>query len=261
MSLIDQFNIFQAVSKNLGLSANARSLYIAILGEFNGARYPEALKLSNSLLQDISGINSESSFHSARNALMNAKLVQHKKQVYKLTPNDAQSKMTQSLASVLERPCNLVESGLEPACNSVEGNVKLACSSVGTCLEFSDTVTYTTLIPRSRQDKEEKEKLKTNNTNDSARTRELTACSEKAAQAWFMAEGRYPHGYDDHNLAYFEQEHGTEKVVEAIRKAQASNTENKLSTNYIKAILERGTRNGRNDGTVDNSQYAGVDTF
>lgn len=85
MGLIDYFNVFQNITKGLKLSANARSLYIAILGEFNSARYPETLGLANRGLQEISGIRSDSSFHSARNALINAGLIAVKKNFYRLT--------------------------------------------------------------------------------------------------------------------------------------------------------------------------------
>ena len=88
MTLIDHYNWFQGLSRRENLSANARSLYFAILGEFNEARYPAELKLSNEYLQHLSGIKSSASFDSARNALLNAGAIKSKKRVYKLTGNN-----------------------------------------------------------------------------------------------------------------------------------------------------------------------------
>ena len=84
MTLIDYFNSFQEVSQRLGLSANARSLYFAILAEFNRLRFPQKLKLTNIYLQQVSSITSSHSFSSARNALQNAGVIRQKKGVYEL---------------------------------------------------------------------------------------------------------------------------------------------------------------------------------
>ncbi len=68
----------------LSFSANARSLFFAILGEFNAARYPSELILRNGSLQQLSGIRASSSFDAARNALINAGAIKHKREVYRL---------------------------------------------------------------------------------------------------------------------------------------------------------------------------------
>lgn len=86
MKLLEYFKEFQAVSVGRHFSANARSLYYALLEEFDAAFYPAEMFIRNTRLQDIAGINSTHSFDSARNALINAKLITHKKQYYKLLP-------------------------------------------------------------------------------------------------------------------------------------------------------------------------------
>ena len=128
MNLMDCFNVFQKVSKALRLSPNARSLYIAILGEFNSARYPEALDIPNALLRHLSGINldgkSDSSFQSARNALQNAGLIKHKNQVYKLTPDVAQEKLSQYFQKLLETPCTQLRDSLDSGWKQLGGGLE-----------------------------------------------------------------------------------------------------------------------------------------
>ena len=84
MNLIEEFKAFQEASRRQRLSANARSLYVALLGEFYSAGYVEELALSNVYLQELSGIRSTNSFASARAALQNVGLIHHKKGVYRL---------------------------------------------------------------------------------------------------------------------------------------------------------------------------------
>ena len=84
MTLIDYFNAFQVLNQGRQFSANARSLYYAVLGEFNSARYPLELKLQNGYLQHLSGIPAASSFDVARNTLINAGVISHKRGVYRL---------------------------------------------------------------------------------------------------------------------------------------------------------------------------------
>lgn len=84
MTLIDYFNAFQAFSTVKNLSANARVLYYAILGEFNKHRYPDDLQLPNDYLLYLSGISSRSAFETARTSLINHKVIYHKRGHYQL---------------------------------------------------------------------------------------------------------------------------------------------------------------------------------
>ena len=233
MNLIELFNAFQETSERLELGANARSLYFAILAEFNKRQYPSELVLSNVLLQHLSGVKSSHSFDSARNALINAKLIRHSKQRYTLG--------------------KVAESAGKDSGKTAESLRK-------------DSLLFNSVY--SNRVEKEKEKEKTNNNNnDSAGARESVerylASSRTIAQAWQMANGEYPHGYDDRWLLELETRYGAEKLKEAIETAAASNTAARISINYVRAILERRAANvGDNadsGGSPRDNQYYGGD--
>lgn len=234
MTLIDCFNTFQSVSKSLKLSANARSLYYAILGEFNSARYPDTLSITNRVLQDMSGIKAESSFFSARNALANAQLIRHKKQVYQLTPDAAMEKLR----------------------NRVGVHAESTWSRLGVGLEFSNSTSNSITIPKNRKEIEK--------TTAAARTREgfLKEISPAIAETWFKYEGERLNGGQMLDLYGLEKIYGADAVVDAIIEASRSNKYPRLSYAFLKAVLEKkGRKGGTDSGTVDNSQYAEIDTF
>ena len=68
-SLIDHFRTFHNLSKEYDLSAGARSVYFALLGEFNAAYWPEELRISDRQMQELSGVKSVATIHDARNLL------------------------------------------------------------------------------------------------------------------------------------------------------------------------------------------------
>ena len=83
-SLIDYCRNFHLQSKVLCLSANTRSLYHAILMEFNGSYYPAEMILPNVDLMKISGIHSSSSFNRARQELVENEFIFCEGQTYRL---------------------------------------------------------------------------------------------------------------------------------------------------------------------------------
>ena len=83
-SLIDYEKGFHIQSKILCLSANARSLYQAILMEFNQEYYPAELPLPSVYLKQISGIHSSSSFINARKTLIEHGFIFCEDQTYRL---------------------------------------------------------------------------------------------------------------------------------------------------------------------------------
>ena len=212
MTLIDCFNTFQNVAKSLKLSANARSLYIAILGEFNSARYPDTLSITNRVLQDISGINAESSFHSARNALLNADLIRHKKHVYQLTPEAALEKLCRRRGATLETPW----------------------SQLGVGLEFSNTTTNPITIPKIEKEIEKDEE-------DAPAQNFSNLVSTEVLTAWKKYRGEKLDGGKIFGLHDCEKLRGTEDVIQAIKTASESNNYAEfpyITYNYFKRILE-----------------------
>ena len=95
MKLTEYLKEFQVVSARNHFSANARSLYLALLLEFDRAFYPEQLFLLNGYLQEISGITATSSLDSARTKLVSCKLITHKKNYYGLLLGEASAKLAE----------------------------------------------------------------------------------------------------------------------------------------------------------------------
>lgn len=227
MNLIDCFNTFQDVTKSLKLSANARSLYIAILGEFNSARYPEVLGITNRVLQDMSGINSESSFHSARNALINANLIAHKKQAYKLTPEAALEKLKSRFGDDLEPTWSLLGDSLEPP-KSTSHSINL-----------------------KKNKKEEDEERATpapaffNNNMNAPEVQEM----------WFKCEGENIPYAMAQTLYELEKIHGVDFAKDVVFTASAENKQPKITLNYLKTIANNKLKGGEKVGKVESENW------
>ena len=238
MSLIDHFNAFQEASYVMGLSANARSLYFAILGEFNKARYPARLKLGNAILQHLSGINSTHSFDTARNSLINAKLITCKKMTYEL--------LTLNSRELL--------GNFEETSRKEQGNFR---ERIGKESFNSISISKNSI---EEEEEEEKEKEVVNTRTREAETTTTTATaatafnglnSAEVKEMWFKCEGEPIPGGIATGLYTLEKIHGADVVTQAILKASQANTQPRLSFNFVKAVLERmvkgGVPNGRNN--------------
>lgn len=246
MNLMDCFNTFQNVSKAMRLSPNARSLYIAILGEFNSARYPETLNLSNSLLRDMSGINlegkSDSSFHSARNALQNAGLIKHKQQVYQLTPNVAEEKLAKRFEKLMNTPCTLPRDSVESAWRQV-----------GDSLEGSRFIS-TTL------DKEEVEKENRREEEDAQARVTLSKVSEEVERAWTKCKGSKLDGQQMIYLTSVENARGSNFLVNAIETASMKNDYGKfpnVTFTFLKMTIEDKLKGSDKNDTRRNDSRTG----
>lgn len=216
MNLIDCFNTFQDVTKSLKLSANARSLYIAILGEFNSARYPEVLGITNRVLQDMSGINSESSFHSARNALINAKLIAHKKQAYKLTPEAALEKLKSRFGADLEPP---------------------------------KSTSYSINLKKNKKEEDEERATPApaffNNNMNAPEVQEM----------WFKCEGEAIPFAMAQTLYELEKLHGVDFAKDVVFTASAENKQPKITLNYLKTIANNKLKGGEKVGKVESENW------
>lgn len=238
MSLIDHFNAFQEASYVMGLSANARSLYFAILGEFNKARYPARLKLGNAILQHLSGINSTHSFDTARNSLINAKLITCKKMTYELLTLNSR----ELLGNFEER------TGKEQGKNR-ERIRKESFSSI--------SISKNSIEKEEEEEREKEKEVVNTRTREAETTATATAAtafnglnSAEVKEMWFKCEGEPIPGGIATGLYTLEKIHGTDVVTQAILKASQANTQPRLSFNFVKAVLERmvkgGVPNGRN---------------
>lgn len=237
MSLIDHFNAFHVRSQELGLTPNARSLYFAILGEFNKMQYPAQIKLQNTYLQHLCGINSTCSFNGARNALINAGIISHKKQIYALGTVSKDSR--NSLESVSKESRNTLETFQKDFRNSLESS-------------FS-----TTTISKNNIEKE-KEKEKEREGEARARTRTTTTTtpnfkdngwvSAEVQETWFKYEGEEMNAATMQKLYPLEQMFDTKAVCDAIFEASARNKEAKLTFNFVEKILKDQAKGGKANG-------------
>ena len=89
ITLIDYFRSFHVCSKEYELSATARSVYFALLGEFNAAYWKDELIISDRQMLELSGVKSVATIHDARNLLKSLGFIdfrkgKNRKSVYRL---------------------------------------------------------------------------------------------------------------------------------------------------------------------------------
>ena len=220
MTLIDHFNAFQEVSMAKRFSANARSLYFAILGEFNRLRYPAVVVLPNAYLQNLSGISSSCSFDRARNALLNAGLIQHRKQCYALAGafdvkpvkgfGNSAEKVEKTCRKSLENPGAYLPYP-EPTYTEKEGDEDAPATTA--------TAAATPPTPNNGQS--------------------LPKNTAQVLQAWKYWGGEKLSGGKSFMLIEFENRYGTAALLQAIEKAGKSDRLGGLSIRYLEAVLER----------------------
>ena len=264
MNLMDCFNAFQKVTKALKLSANARSLYIAILGEFNSARYPAVLNIPNALLRHLSSINlegkSDSSFQSARNALQNAGLIKYKKELYQLTPNDALEKLQKRFGKLLETPCNELGDSLETTWKQVGDRLEVSRFISTTSDKEVDNKNYN-LKEEKRESAGAYEKISVE--VESAKSpcdSQLNLAgspSNEVMEVWEKCKGAKLDGNQLIDLISLEKALGKEEVKRAMEIASLKNNYSnfpELWYSFFKRELEKqlkenkeGERIGRND--------------
>ena len=77
-TLIDYFRGFHDLKQKLNLSASAQAVYLSLVGEFNTARFPEQLSISDRALATLAGLKSVATAHDAKRILKNAGLIDFK---------------------------------------------------------------------------------------------------------------------------------------------------------------------------------------
>lgn len=236
MNLIDYFNQFEAASEQWHFSANTRSLYIAILSQFNRAFYPAEMYLLNGELQKMSGIFSNSSFDAARGALIASKLITYKKSHYALCAFG-----------------NGLENEWKPNGNGVE-NAKVDFIVQQKEYKRQETITTTTTA-KARTCEAEAEGVagvagavppeksvkiaRGNGVGESEKISSPSTNSPEVQQTWFRCTGEAMGSYFAQDMLFLENEVGTEILVQAIVEGYRSNTAPRLSYKFVKAIAQR----------------------
>ena len=249
-SLIDHFNAFHIRSQELELSANARSLFFAILGEFNKAQYPAHIKIQNTYLQHLSGIKSTCSFSSDRNALINAGLISHSNQVYTLETFQKDNRNT--LESYQKGSRKVLEREQKDFRKVVESPLN------------------TTSMSKITIEKEKEIEIEEEGESPAPARENLSTNSTEVLKAWYGNKGEQLAGAKAFALIQDEKLYGTEAVIKAIETASTTNNYEafpKVTYTYFKIKLEDQLKGGKPNGNssrnnlvfIDNSQYAGTD--
>lgn len=238
MTLIDHFNAFQRVSKTRGFTANVRSLYYALLGEFNELMYPSELVLENTYLQHLSGIRSTSSFDAARGVLINAGLIKY----HKINPQRQRYELVE--------PHEKTEAkGFRKSTeNEPKMNRKPAESRLG----------LLTVHNQTKQTPQEKDKDKDAEGDAPAPATMLSVNSKEVLEAWRLWGGQTLYGGHALTLIEYERKYGKAKLLEAIVKAGRADKKGVISLDFLEKILERdAVKFVPTSGKI--SEYGGVD--
>ena len=109
-TLVDYFNGFELLNCKHKLTPNVRSAWLAILTEFNKARFPDELEISIRQLQILSRIGCVSTAHEAKRVLKNIGAIDFKnrngKTVYKLKDEHFSNSRANKNRTKIERSPN-----------------------------------------------------------------------------------------------------------------------------------------------------------
>lgn len=186
-TLIDFTRGFHSLSKELILSAGVRSLYTALVGEFNEARWPERISFSDRELKTLAGLKSVSTVHEAKLVLKNHNLIDF------TTTRGAQGRSEYQLRT--EHLPNIKIDSTEHYPNN-DRTITEHCS------RFSVTQN-----PSLREDERQK-------TEGGAGARE--SVSEDVFKVWAGEMPRPLTASEKYTLAEFEETYGISKVKSAI---------------------------------------------
>ena len=261
MTLIDHYNAFQRVSKIQGFTANVRSLYFALLGEFNELRFPSELVLESTYLQHLSGIRSTSSFNEARGVLISAGLIKYHKynsqrqsyalvDTYEKTEVKGCRKSNEPKANLNRSPSESrlgvltvpkpTETDKEKDRNAEGDAPAPAKTDIGKGAgENAVTVTV---------DAAEK--------NASAIS--LSRNSNEVLQAWRDWGGQTLHMAHSMTLIRYEEALGKDKLIALIEKAGSANQKETLDLRYLSKFVERDAAISASAAKKTND-YDGVD--
>ena len=205
-------------------SANARSLYLELLWQFGGCGDCEEMYLSNKLLQERAGIRSSHSFDAAREELINAGMIKHKKQKYQISGNRTET----------ERKPN--GKGTENSAVIFPMEIKKIT-----------TTTTTEEPPRAREPAAApiQGDGAANATDLTNAQGSLSTNSAEVRHEWFLWNNENLKGGDALELIQLENLYGAEKVVAAIHAAGCADRFGKLNINFVKKVLQRILNDGQ----------------
>lgn len=230
--LIDHFRMFHELSKEYELSASARSVYFALLGEFNAAFWPDELKISDRSMLELSGVKSTATVHDARNLLKLMNLIdfrkgKNRKTIYKIL-NKARDKQSEN-------------TNRTPTESSNEQSALFLMSSCGLVGKTEDERQSQPPPPREGQTTK-RGLLSVSKNEENAEEYDIDEIVEEWTESPCFSKLDFELITEIANLV---KKHGKAKVKEAMGKAKrANNNRNGVSFAFFKAILEKESEKG-----------------
>ena len=215
-SLIDFVRAFHAYSKKHELTANTRSLYYALLGEFNAGFWSQELCFSDRTMQTLAGVKSLHGIHDAKSALKMMGLIdfrpgKNRKTIYKLC--------TEHLANTWRTPAEHLPNtaGTLGASSNIRTREDLKTLDLKT-LDLSTTTTST-------------------------RVRDFQELDD-ILEYWErdLRGGRLSFEHQSQIAAWLDQ-HGVEWVKGLMKEASDANSTG-LNFKFLRAVLERREKGG-----------------
>lgn len=232
-TLIDYFKTFHALRRTLKLSLSAQAVYFTLLGEFNAARFPKLLSISERALQELSGLSSHSTVNDAKRILKNCGLIDFKK-----TGRITQYELI-LITDQLPTNCRPVTDQLPTSYRPIadqSNEVPNIRARVDKDIRHKtiDLLTTTTTT------REENFSEKANNSTEVGNPLETFDDLDEVQDLWQSLQFAKLNHLILSKLKVLIEKHGKEAVIKAMNTANESNGNSRgVSFNYFAAILER----------------------
>lgn len=242
-SLIDHFRTFHSLSKEYDLSAGARSVYFALLGEFNAAYWPDELRISDRQMQELSGVKSVATVHDARNLLKSLKLIdfrkgKNRKTIYRL--------LTDRIANTAQTPI-----------------AELSEHRPNTCQTLDERTGLFPIPACAREDVKTLD-LKTSSSVSATRARETLSSVPPKAEMDIHEVWEYETGYRLTGSVAYELEELAKSDFEGVRQAIIAAVKSKdtarVRYNHFRAIYD-GTKKPKRQPLKGGEKSGGQSTI
>ena len=220
MDYISQLNNFFELSEDFGLEANDQLFYLHLLNMFNRSYWQEELRCTDAVLMKKTKIGSTRTIAKVKNRLMQTGFIEFHKGKNNIT-----------VYSLTELLCHKCKAECKARCKA---RCKVTCKVEGKV----PLIKYTPIQSLTQKDKK-REDVEDRARETRGETQAATAekLNQEIKNLWRSEVGN-PSPIEEHLLIEMEKKHGVKAVTSAIYKAVDSNSRGKLSTAYVRAILE-----------------------
>lgn len=223
MSFFDYWRALHSILEERTLPATTQLVGYKILAVFNEARFPAEMTLADRQLQNLCQIKSLKSIHDAKALLKQAGFIdfenrKNKPTVYRLHQVNAQ--------------VNTKETPSKREVNAESAPINRAYVDILDVTDIEDKTTTTTATARARED----------------------GWNSRAVQEmWFKCTGGQIPGAMTYALYELEQFHGTDALCKAILTAAQENKYDRLTLNFLRAVLRNQKGDEGNARTFSNT--------